>query len=188
MLIVVLCALWMVPAATLAEETHRDLWLDMPANLGGFEPDIVITRGAEHVTDLQADDPTRVDLETFLVSVGADIEDMDSAYALVSQDDYFSFVVAIRVAGAEPGSLLPAYLPILYGDLVDATGSAGNVGGKDVVIISSVGSDDEYVELFVYDQGDTIWLLQGPADVVEATLQGLPDPMLGASGEAPEGG
>jgi hypothetical protein len=188
MLFVVLCALSMVPAATLAEETRRDLWLDMPANLGGFEPDIVITRGAEHVTDLPADDPTRVDLETFLAAVGADIEDMDSAYALVSQDDTFSFVVAIRVAGAEPGSLLPAYLPILYGDLVDATGSAGNAGGKDVVIISSVGSDEEYVELFVYDQGDTIWLLQGPADVVEATLRGLPDPTLGASGEAPEGG
>lgn len=152
----------------------RDLMLDMPYYLGGFEPDIVVARGAEHFASLGSDDPVRADLEAFLRAVGAGVEDMDSGYALVSQEDFFAFVVAIRVSGAKPGSMLPAYLPILYGDLVDASGIAGEVGGKDVLVISSVGSNDEFVELFVYDQGDTIWMVQGPMDVVETTLDGLP--------------
>jgi hypothetical protein len=155
---------------------HPDLLLDMPYYLGGFEPDIVMTRGAEHVATLDADDPTRMDLEAFLDAVEADIEDMDSGYALVSLDDFFAFVVAIRVAGVEPGSLLPAYLPTLLDDLVDASSVTANVSGKDVVVISSVGADYEYVDLYVYDQGDTIWMVQGPEDVVEVTLDGLPDP------------
>ena len=203
----VACVLWMIAAPALAQADPdtasgspapaestapgarleaRDLMLDMPFYLGGFEPDIVVTRGAEHFASLDPDDPARVDLEAFLEAVGASVEDMDSGYALVSQDDFFAFVVAIRITGARPGTMLPAYLPILYGDLVDASGIEGEVSGKDVLVISSVGSDDEYVELFVYDQGDTIWLVQGPMDVVETTLDGLPDarPDAGATGEA----
>jgi hypothetical protein len=198
-----LCTLWLVPLTAMAQTPqpvqtpqpaqadrytpsasaspgqppgHRDLLLDMPYYLGGFEPDIVMTRGAEHVAALDPDDPTRMDLEAFLDAVGADIEDMDSGYALVSVDDFFAFVVAIRVAGVETGSLLPAYLPTLLGDLVDASSVTRNVSGKDVVVISSLGTDDEFVELFVYDQGDTVWMVQGPEDVIEVTLDGLPDP------------
>ncbi len=154
----------------------RDLYLDMPYYLGGYEPDVVMTRGVEHFANLGADDERRVDLEAFLDRVGAHIEDLVSGYALVSQDDLFSFVVAIRVAGAEPGTLLPAYLPILYGDLVDPSVADGNAGGKEVTIISSSGDDDETVELYVYDQGDTLWMLHGPIDVVESTLEKLPVP------------
>ncbi len=51
------------------------------------------------------------------------------------------------------------------------------MAGRDVTIITSLGSDDEYVELYVYDEGDTIWMLQGPLSVVETTLANLPDPL-----------
>ncbi len=148
----------------------------MPYYLGGYEPDVVMTRGVEHFANLSADDERRVDLESFLDRVGADIEDMVSGYALVSQDDVFSFVVAIRVGGAEPGTLLPAYLPILYGDLVEPSAVDGVAGSKDVTIISSIGDDGEVVELYVYDQGDTLWMLHGPRDIVETTLEKLPVP------------
>ncbi len=192
--LLVLCAMWSAPAvvaaqtaSTAPDETSaaspaasrvdgRDLYLDMPYALGGYEPDIVMTRGEEHFANLAVDDEARVELESFLQAVGADIADMDSGYALVSQDDLFSFVVAIRVWGVEPGALLPAYLPTLYGDLVDPSASPGRVGGKDVLVISSVGDDGEYVDLTAYDQGDTIWLLQGPPDVVETAVANLPAP------------
>jgi hypothetical protein len=104
---------------------------------------------------------------------------MVSGYALVSQEDFFSFVVAIRIDGIEPGTLLSAYLPMLYDDLDDAQGIDGRIGDKDVVIISSVGDDGEYVDLHVYDEGDTIWMLQGPGDVIETTLSNLPEPQPG---------
>lgn len=161
-----------------AAPERRDLYLDMPYYLGGFEPDIVMTRGQEHFANLgaggAADAEARAQLERLLEEVGADVEDMTSGYALVSQEDFFAFVVAIRIEGVEPGSLLPAYLPILYADLVEPSGIAGAVGGKNVVIVSSVGNDDEYVALYVYDAGDTIWMVQGPEDVVQTTLENLP--------------
>lgn len=156
-----------------------DLFLDMPYFLGGFEPEIVMTRGEAHLADLDADDQTRQELEGLLEAVGAEIDDMVSGYALVSQEDFFSFVVAIRIDGVDPGSLLPAYLPILYDDLEDPQRSTGRLGDKDVIVITSLGEGGEYVELYVYDEGDTVWLLQGPSDVVETALSSLPDPLPG---------
>jgi hypothetical protein len=156
-----------------------DLYLDMPYFLGGFEPEIVMTRGEEHIAGLGPEDRTRQEIEGLLDTVGAEIDDMVSGYALVSQEDFFSFVVAIRIDGIEPGTLLSAYLPMLYDDLDDAQGIDGRIGDKDVVIISSVGDDGEYVDLHVYDEGDTIWMLQGPGDVIETTLSNLPEPQPG---------
>lgn len=183
------CAMWAAPAYALAAEASpsssgavdeappvRDLYEDMPYYLGGYEPDIVITRGAEHTAGLAPDDEDRRRLESFVEGLGARIEDMDSGYALVSTDDTFAFVVAIRVRGVRPGTLLPAYLPILLADLVDPSTMTAADGGKEVVIIASLGEDDEYVDLTAYDQGQTIWLLQGPEDIVTATLENLPDP------------
>jgi hypothetical protein len=154
-----------------------DLYLDMPYYIGGFEPEVAMTRGQEHWAGLAADDPTRVELEAFIETVDAEIEDMVSGYALVSQEDFFAFVVGIRVDGAQPGSLLPAYLPILTADLEDPATTIDRIGGRDVTVISSVGEADEYVELFLYDQGDTIWIVQGPSDVSALTLENLPDPL-----------
>lgn len=154
-----------------------DLYLEMPYYLGGFEPEVVMTRGEEHWAGLAADDPTRVELETFIETVDAEIEDMVSGYALVSQEDLFAFVVGIRVDGAEPGSLLPAYLPILTADLEDPATTSDRIGGRDVTVISSVGEADEYVDLYLYDQGDTIWIVQGPSDVSTLALEDLPDPL-----------
>ena len=160
-----------------SESGRPDLYLQMPYYLGGFEPDIVMTRREEHFANLDADDQTRQEWESLLEEVGADVSNMVSGYALVSQEGFFSFVVAIRVEGVTPGTLLPAYLPILYEDLDDPQSVVGRMGGKDVTVITSIGSDDEYVEFYVYDEGDTIWMLQGPSDVVEVTLANLPDPL-----------
>jgi hypothetical protein len=154
-----------------------DLYLDMPYFLGGFEPQIVMTRGREHFANVGDDGRAREQLEGLLHAVGAEVEDMTSGYALVSQEGFFSFVVAIRIEGVEPGTLLPAYLPLLYQDLEDPQGISGRISGKDVIIVASLGNDDEYVELYVYDEGDTVWMVQGPVDVVETTLANLPGPL-----------
>jgi hypothetical protein len=161
------------PSAT-SLPVRRDLYLDMPYHLGGFEPDIVITRGAEHFASLGPESPGRHRLDELLDAVGAGIEDMVSGYALVSQEDFFAFVVGIRIEGVEPGSLLPAYLPTLLQSLVEPTTSPGTEGGKDVLVITSIGEGDEPVDLYVYDEGDTIWMVQGPDDVAAIALRDLP--------------
>jgi hypothetical protein len=169
-----------IPATEIPVTTKSgrpDLYLEMPYDISGFEPEIVMIRGEEHFAGLAPDDPTRLELEAFLRTVGADIEDMVSGYALVSLDEFFAFVVGIRVDGAEPGSLLPAYLPILQASLEDPTTDVAERGGRDVTVVTSVGDQDEYVELYLYDQGDTIWMVQGPADATEAVLEDLPDPL-----------
>lgn len=169
------------PTPTLVPE-RRDLYLDMPNHLGGFEPDIVMTRGAEHVANLDPsrtdDAETIADLEGLLTATGASVEDMTSGYALVSQDDLFAFVVAVRIHDAAPGTLLPAYLPILLGNLVDAATAPATRAGKDVLIISTDGANGEHIDLHVYDAGDTLWMIQGPDDVVEQVLGTLPPLVL----------
>ncbi len=165
------------PIPVTTKSGRPDLYLEMPYTIGGFEPDIVMIRGDEHFASLGADDLTRVELETFLETVGAETEDLVSGYALVSQEDYFAFIVGIRVDGVEPGTLLPAYLPILLADLEDASSTVDQVGGRNVTVVTSVGDDDEYVALYVYDQGDTIWMVQGPSDIMASTLESLPDPL-----------
>lgn len=165
------------PIPVTTKSGRPDLYLEMPYTIGGFEPDIVMIRGDEHFTNLGPDDPTRLQLEAFLETVGAETEDLVSGSALVSQEDYFAFIVGIRVDGAEPGTLLPAYLPILLADLEDASSTEDQVGGRDVTVVTSVGDDDEYVPLYVYDQGDTLWMVQGPSDIMASTLESLPDPL-----------
>ena len=167
-----------VTSVPVADRSERaDLYLEMPYYLGGFEPEIVMTRGQEHFVGLPAGDPTRDELERLLDTVGADVEDMVSGYALVAQEDFFSFVVGLRIEGATPGTLLPAYLPMLIADLVGPAEVEGTLGGKDVLVVTSIGSDDQYVELYVYDAGDTIWMVQVPLEVAETAMAGLPDPL-----------
>ena len=104
---------------------------------------------------------------------------MVSGYALVSQEDLFAFVVGLRIDGVEPGSVAPAYMPLLIGNLVDPTTSEAELGGKEVTVISSLGEGDDYVELYVYDEGDTIWMVQAPQDLAESTMADLPAPLEG---------
>ncbi len=161
---------------------RRELSLDVPYHLGGLEPDIVMTRGAEHFANL---DPSRIDdaetiadLEGLLTATGASIADMTSGDALVSQQDLFAFVVAVRIHDAAPRTLQPAGLPILLGGLVDPSTAPVTRAGRDVLIISSDGANEDYVDRHVYDAGDTVWMMLGPDDVVERVLGALPRPTL----------
>lgn len=165
------------PAAS-PQSRRLDLALEMPLNMGGFEPEVAITRGQEHLANLDPDDPadaaTAAQLQSLFEATGVTVQDMTSAYALVSQEDFFSFVVAVRLEGATPGLLLEAYLPILEAGLVDPQTAPTTLGGKDVLRITSEGTAGEPVELYVYEAGDTIWMVQGPLDVVGSVLEDLP--------------
>lgn len=176
-LLMVVPATAQAPAASVSPE-RADLALEMPRNMGGFEPAIAITRGQEHLANLDLDDPadaaTAAELERLFAETDVTVDAMTSGYALVSQEDFFSFVVAIRLEGATPGSVLPAYLPILTAGLTDPDTTDATVGGKDVLVITSAGETGDRVELYVYEAGDTVWMVQGPLDVVVGVLEGLP--------------
>ena len=160
-----------------SDSGRPDLYLEMPYDIDNFEPQIEITRGGDHFADLAPDDPRRRELEGLLETVGADVEDLVTGYALVSNEALFAFVVAIRVEGATPGTLLPAYLPILLGGLEDPEITPTRLGDKEVLVVSTVGADGEPAELYVYDEGDTVWIVQAPRAIAESTLADLPAPL-----------
>jgi hypothetical protein len=166
------------PETDALDPASIELALEMPTNMGGFEPDVVIARGVEHIADLDPNDPqdadTAAQLERLFDETGVTVDDMTSGYALVSQTDFFSFVFAVRLHGAAPGTVLPAYLPILIANLIDPTIEEVRSGNKDVLVITSEGEEREPVRLTVYEVNDTVWLLQGPDDVVEFALGDLP--------------
>ena len=157
---------------------RRDLLLDLPTQLGGMDAQAEVVRGEEHFADVDAGDAASreavADLAGMLDRMGASADDLSSGYALVSLDDLFAFTFAVRVEGAEAGTLLPAYLPILLGDLVEPSTAEAMVEGKDVLVITTKGDAGEDVDLYVYDAGDTVWMVQGPDDVVASVLAGLP--------------
>jgi hypothetical protein len=154
-----------------------DLYLEMPYDIDNYEPRIEITRGRDHFADLAPDDPRRRELEGLLETVAADVEDLVTGYALVSTEALFAFVVAVRVEGATPGTLLPAYLPILLGGLEDPGTTPARLGDKEVLVVSTVGAEGEPAELYVYDEGDTVWIVQAPRTIAESTLADLPAPL-----------
>lgn len=159
------------------DSERRDLLLDLPTQLGGMDTQAEVIRGEEHFANLDAGDAAAreaaADLADMLEHLDASIDDLSSGYALVSLDDLFAFAFAVRVHGAEAGTLLPAYLPILLGDLTEPTTAEAELAGKDVVVVTTEGDDEEDVDLYVYDAGDTVWMVQGPDDVVEAVLSRL---------------
>jgi hypothetical protein len=127
-----------VETSALAAE-HRDLFLDMPITMGGFEAEIVLVRGEEHFAQLPDNHPERVPLETLLVAAGAEVEDLTTGYALVSVDNLFSFVIGIRIDGAECfqcfflGALVQIQLSLRYSICLFLGGNPGGSFGVQSV-------------------------------------------------------
>ncbi|CAN5740706.1 hypothetical protein BH23CHL8_BH23CHL8_12910 [soil metagenome] len=156
------------------------LELDLvPDELGGFPTEVTLTRGREHFDGLDADDPaaaaTLAELAALLAATGRPVEDLTTALALVATEELFAFVVAFRIAGAPDGTLMPAYLPLLLDDLQVTRQESGQLAGHDVLVVYSDEGEGE-VPLYIVAVGDTVWLFQGPEDVVIGALEGLTTP------------
>jgi hypothetical protein len=165
------------PQASGASSPVPSLELDLvPDELGGFPTETTITRGRDHLDGLDADDPadaaTLAKLAALLAATGRPVEDLTTALAFVATEELFAFVVAFRIAGAPEGTLLPTYLPLLLDDLSVTRQESGQLAGREVLVIHSDEGDGE-VPLYVVAVGDTVWLFQGPEDVVVAALEGL---------------
>lgn len=170
------------PAATASARPEptpeADVVARMPARLGGVATELSVLRGEEHVAALDPDDPADADvaagITSLLEATGRSIVDLTTAYAVAGADDFVAFVIGIRVAGAPDGSLLPAYLPILRRDLVDPHEEPGMLGGREVLVVTSEATGGgPRLSLHVVEDGDTLWLLQGPLAVVEDALLDL---------------
>lgn len=165
------------PASPHPPTASPTLELDLvPDELGGFPTEVTITRGREHIDGLDPEDPadaaTLTELAALLAATGSPVEDLTTALAFVATEELFAFVVAFRIAGAPEGTLLTNYLPLLLDDLQVTRQATGELAGREVLVVYSDEGEGE-VPLYVVAVGDTVWLFQGPEDVVVAALEGL---------------
>jgi hypothetical protein len=149
----------------------------MPTRLGGLETDVMVERGRGHLDDLDPDDPAdtqeRADIERFLEATGAPIEALTTASAVAIDGDRALIVAAARVIDSEADLLRDAYVTLLSDAMGDPVVTAGQLGGRDVTILSS-GSGEAAEPVYVYAVGDTVWLLAIPPDAALEVIEALP--------------
>jgi hypothetical protein len=143
--------------------------------LGEGVRDPTVVSGPELMARLDPDDPLQAsnlaDIEAVLEATDADIDRLAMLNAVSADGE--AFVGAIRVAGADTEVILAAYVDSTFDDLGEPRTEAADVGGKAVTRILDDAAPDQPA-LVVYATGDTVWVIRGSDESVEAVLESLP--------------
>ncbi|CAN5740733.1 hypothetical protein BH23CHL8_BH23CHL8_12920 [soil metagenome] len=154
-----------------------DILTLMPTQIDGLATEIMVERGQEHLDELDPDDPAdaqeRADIERFLEATGRTIDELTTASAVALHEDGASIVAAARVIGAEAETLSDAYVALLSDAMISAAAEPGQLGGKDVIILSDSGVESAE-PVYVYAVADTVWLLALSAAAAAELLARLP--------------
>jgi hypothetical protein len=165
------------PTASASPTVSLDMLASIPDTLAGLVPEVDIVRGAEHfdVFDLtiDADVAERAGIEAFLEALGAPVEDMTSVSAVAYDDDSFAFLAGLQIAGADQETLMQLYLTALIGSMISPYQELGEIGGKTATLVIDEGELDS-APVYVYGNGDTVWLIAAEEAVVEEVLRQLP--------------
>lgn len=131
--------------------------------------------GPELMARLDPDDPlqarSRADIEAVLDATDADIDRLAMLNAVSADGE--AFVGAIRVEGADTEVIRTAYVDSTFDDLGEARVEEAEIGGKSVTQIFDDATPDQPA-LIVYATGDTVWVVRGSDESVEAVLETLP--------------
>jgi len=115
------------------------------------------------------------EVQDFLDRVGANMDDVSSAIG-IGFDQATSGIIsifAIRVAGAEEGSLRDEFRQVMEED-ADNVFTEANVGGKDVLAFAS-GTVGEAADGYMYVHDDIVFLVGGSSpELSEEALSLLP--------------
>jgi len=155
------------PTATATSGQAQDIADLLPVTLAGLVPEIEVIRGAEN---LDESDPF---VESFLETLGVPVEAMTMVTAVADDGTSFAFLGGIQVAGADAETLLQLYLLSLMGSMTSPYQELGEIGGKTATMVMD-GDEPNSAPLFVYANGDTVWLILAEQSVVEDVFEQLP--------------
>jgi len=158
-----------------AEVPLKDLF---PTDLRGpfDEPlDVATTTGADTLEEFFGGDPkTRASFEQLvaaLVPLGKTLDDVSVGNATLS--DVFTGLLALRVRGADAGTLLPQVTPLIVAKFLSNPGglvqfgkprqAAARVGGKDVTLLTPArkSPDAGQAYAYIYAHDDVVWVIIG---------------------------
>ena len=113
------------------------------------------------------------EVQDFLDRVGANMDDVSSAIG-IGIDQATSGIIsifAIRVAGADEGSLRDEFRQVMEED-ADSVFTEANIGGKDVLAFGTAGQE---ADGYMYVNGDVVFLVGGSTpELSEEALSLLP--------------
>ena len=113
------------------------------------------------------------EVQDFLDRVGANTDDVSTAIGIGVDEESGGIIsiFAIRVAGADEGSLRDEFRQVMEED-ADSVFTEASVGGKDVLAFGTAGQDPDG---FMYVRGDVVFMVGGSTpELSEEALSLLP--------------
>jgi hypothetical protein len=141
----------------------------LPDEVGGITLEYQFAEG-EGVLGSEGMTP---EVQDFLDRVGADADDISSAigFGIDQPSGGIITIFAIRVAGADEGSLRDEFRQVMEED-ADSVSSEATLGGKQVI---SFGTEGEEPDGYMYVHNDVVFMVGGSSqELTEEALSLLP--------------
>jgi hypothetical protein len=166
------------PAATTGGS--GDLASIIPAEVGGIAAEIRSYTGQEYVDLVGGGSPeTEQMLLDQFTALGSTVEDVSVAGGDYYSDDNYVRISALRLAGADPATLIDTWVQNLidsapeFNSGMSASAEDATVGGKPVKVVTTMLGGSVYDVQYVYGLGDTIVTVVGGSDELIAEALGL---------------
>lgn len=183
-----------LPAAALAQSPSADpsrsesgAAMPFPTTLGGQPLDVRTYTGTEWLAESSAVSPDSAafasDAQAMLASVGATVDDLSVASALVEPiPGTQAVILGLRVQGVEARNIVEQSVGLLLGDIEEPEFVLRPIGSRWVLRVVDAAIPGVYPRT-VYIVGDTAWYIGADEAYVQELLEQLPAQAAAAPGD-----
>lgn len=183
-----------LPAAALAQSPSADpsrsesgAAMPFPTTLGGQPLDVRTYTGTEWLAESSAVSPDSAafasDAQAMLASVGATVDDLSVASALVEPiPGTQAVILGLRVQGVEARNIVEQSVGLLLGDIEEPEFVLRPIGSRWVLRVVDAAIPGVYPRT-VYIDGDTAWYIGADEAYVQELLEQLPAQAAAAPGD-----
>ena len=148
-----------------------------PAEVDGRAMQVTVLTGPDVLAAIDPADASHAErmagYETLLAVTGRSLQDLSATVAMPADGEPGGYLVALRVAGADPAVLQALLVADIRAGLVEPRQETATVVGKDVILISAGTAADE-APFLLYGHGDTVWFIGGSEAEIASLLEQLP--------------
>ncbi len=163
------------------EEHAAEFAALFPETVGGVSllDNLEINVGQELIGEMDPSDPDDAadidQLHELAAAAGATLDDAAVATSYVDLGEYeYATIIAFQVRGGDIEPALPLFVAAFEEDMPGAVVEETQVGDVDVIMLS-IAEDPEGGGFVILARGDALWLLAVPAELVEETVESLPE-------------